>query len=119
MFLLDYIRIKVLDMLLSNLVFSLRLPNIIGLNYQRMLILLTYKEPINMFFDTVLRVKIFVEGRGVSVHRRSSQTESNSNRYHTNTEMKYSGTFVLAIAIAGSPQCRLKFVNLMNLNKRI
>ena len=53
-------------MLLSNLVFSLRLPNIIGLNYQRMLILLTYKEPMTMFFDTVSRVKIFVEGRGVA-----------------------------------------------------
>ena len=52
-------------MLLSNLVFSLRLPNIIGFNYQRMLILLTYKEPMNMFFDTVSRVKIFIEVRGV------------------------------------------------------
>ena len=52
-------------MLLSNLVSSLRLLYIIGLNYQKMLILLTYKEPMNMFFDTVLRVKIFVEGRGV------------------------------------------------------
>ena len=51
-------------MLLINLVFSLRLPNIIGLFYQRMLILLTYKEPKNMIFDTVLRGKIFVEGRG-------------------------------------------------------
>ena len=29
-----------------------------------MLILLTYKEPKNTFFDTVLWVKIFVEGRG-------------------------------------------------------
>ena len=48
-------------MLLSSLVFF---PNIIGLNYQRMVILLTYKEPINMFFDMVSRVKIFVEGRG-------------------------------------------------------
>ena len=46
------------------LVFSLRLPNIIGLSYQIMLKLLTYKEPMNMFFDTVSRVKIFVEGRG-------------------------------------------------------
>ena len=50
-------------MLLSSLVFSLRLPNIIGLNYQRMLILLTYKEAMNKFFDTVSSVKIFFEGR--------------------------------------------------------
>ena len=51
-------------MLLRNLVFSLRHPNKIGLNYQIMPILLTYKEPMNMFFDTVLRVQIFFEGRG-------------------------------------------------------
>ena len=62
-------------MLLSNLVFSLRLPNIIGQNYQRMLILLTYKEPMNKFFDTVLRVKIFVEGRGVRGDMESRYTE--------------------------------------------
>ena len=61
---LDWIRLDVLDTLLSYLVFSLRLPNIIGLNYLRMLILLTYKEPMNMFFDTVSKVMIFFEGRG-------------------------------------------------------
>ena len=72
---LDYIRLEVLDMSLSNLVFSLRLPNIIGVNYQRMLLLLTYKEPMNMFFDTVSRVKIFVEGRGATlcVYRRDQR----------------------------------------------
>ena len=47
-------------MLLSNLVFSLGLPNKIGLNYHRMLILLTYKESMNTFFDTVSRIKIFL-----------------------------------------------------------
>ena len=50
----------------NNLVFSVRLPNRIGLNYQRMPILLTFKEPKNTFFDTVLRIKIFVEGRGAT-----------------------------------------------------
>ena len=52
-------------MLLSNLVVSLGLPKITGLIYQRMLILLTYKEPMNKLFDAVLRVKIFADGRGV------------------------------------------------------
>ena len=60
---LDLIRLEVLNTLLSNLVFSLRLPNEIGLNYQKMLILLTHKEHMNMFFDTVSTVKILVEGR--------------------------------------------------------
>ena len=68
MFALDYIRLEILDLLLNNMVFSLRLPKIICLSYQRMLILLTYKEPKNTFFDTVLWVKMFVEGRGVKVH---------------------------------------------------
>ena len=64
-FALDQIRLEILDLLLNNLVFSLRLLKIICLSYQRMLILLTCKEPNNMFFDTFLWVKIFVEGRGV------------------------------------------------------
>ena len=56
--------LEILDFLLNNLVFSLRLPNIISFSYQRMLILLTCEEPKNTFFDTVSWVKIFVEGRG-------------------------------------------------------
>ena len=60
------------------MVFSVRLPNRIGLNYQRMPILLTFKEPKNTFFDTVLRVKIFVEGRGVTARQDSRSIEGMS-----------------------------------------
>ena len=69
-FALNKIRFEILDLLLNNVVFSLRLPKIISVSYQRLFILLTCKEPKITFFATVSWVKISVEGGGASGSQR-------------------------------------------------